>query len=146
MLFTKIGSRPNDPVLYLIPLKILWDLDFWTRAHDHMCALKREKIRGWTQSLPIEIVMKWGLTPHILKECNSESCNSSCGFFFGGGGCLFFFFTGRISKINLFFNWRIIALQNFVGYCQTSTWISHRYTYIPSLLNLPPTSLSIPPL
>ena len=27
----------------------------------------------------------------------------------------------------LFFNWRIIALQNFV-FCQTSTWISHRYT------------------
>ena len=30
-----------------------------------------------------------------------------------------------------FFNWRIIALQNFVGFCQTSTRISHRYTYIP---------------
>ena len=37
----------------------------------------------------------------------------------------------------LFFSWRIIALQNFVVFCQTSTWISHRYTYIPSLLNLP---------
>ena len=43
--------------------------------------------------------------------------------------------------IALFFNWRIIALQNHVGFCQTSTWISHRYIYIPSLLNLPP----IPP-
>ena len=29
--------------------------------------------------------------------------------------------------INLFFNWRIIALQNFVTFWQTSTWISHRY-------------------
>ena len=36
------------------------------------------------------------------------------------------------------FNWRIIALQNFVVFCQTSTWINHRYTYIPSLLKLPP--------
>ena len=35
----------------------------------------------------------------------------------------------------------MIALQNFVVFCQTSTWISHRYTYIPSLLNLPPTPL-----
>ena len=26
-----------------------------------------------------------------------------------------------------------------VGFCHTSTWISHRYTYVPSLLNLPPT-------
>ena len=41
----------------------------------------------------------------------------------------------------IFFNLRIIALQNFVVFCQTSTWISHRHTYIPSLLNLPPTPL-----
>ena len=36
-------------------------------------------------------------------------------------------------------NW--ISLQNFAVFCQTSTWISHRYTYTPSLLNLPPISL-----
>ena len=40
--------------------------------------------------------------------------------------------------INLFFNGRILALLNFAVFCQTSTWISHRYTYVPSLLNLPP--------
>ena len=38
------------------------------------------------------------------------------------------------------FNWRIIALQYVVGFCHISTWISHRYTYIPSLLNLSPSS------
>ena len=27
----------------------------------------------------------------------------------------------------------------FVGFCQTSIWISHRFTYVPSLLNIPPT-------
>ena len=43
------------------------------------------------------------------------------------------------------FNWRITTLQYCVGFCHTS-WISHRYTYDPSLLNLPPTSHSIPPL
>ena len=37
--------------------------------------------------------------------------------------------------LKLFFYWRIIALQNFVVFCQTSTWISHRYTYVLSLLN-----------
>ena len=31
-------------------------------------------------------------------------------------------------------------------FCQTSTWISHRYTYIPSLLDLPPCLLPIPPV
>ena len=46
--------------------------------------------------------------------------------------------------INFFFNWRINALQNFVVFCQTSKGISHRHTYVPSLLNLFPTSLPIP--
>ena len=32
---------------------------------------------------------------------------------------------------NLFiFYWRIIAVQNFSIFCQTSTWTSHRHTYI----------------
>ena len=48
-------------------------------------------------------------------------------------------------KNYLFFNWRINALQNFAVFCHTSTWISHRYTYVLSLLNLPPISLPIPP-
>ena len=61
---------------------------------------------------------------------------------------LFFFFFICVfpnalfkKKKKYFFNWRIIALQNFV-FCQTLTWISHRYTYIPSLLNVP--SISLP--
>ena len=33
----------------------------------------------------------------------------------------------------------MIALQCCVGFCHTSTWISHRYIYALSLLNLPPT-------
>ena len=49
----------------------------------------------------------------------------------------FFFF--------FFFNWRIISLQHCLDFCHTSTCIDHRYTYIPSLLNLPPTSHPIPP-
>ena len=51
---------------------------------------------------------------------------------------LFFFCSLFSPYVILFFYWRIIALQNFVVFCQTSTWISHRYTYIPSLLNLLP--------
>ena len=54
------------------------------------------------------------------------------------------FFLIKIFK-NLIFNWRIIALQYHVGFCHTSTWISHRYTNVPSLLNLLPTSHPIPP-
>ena len=40
----------------------------------------------------------------------------------------------------ILFNCRIIALQCCVDFCHTSTWISQRYTQVPSLLNLLPTS------
>ena len=41
-----------------------------------------------------------------------------------------------------FFNWRIIALQSFVVFCQTSAWVSHRYTYQPESLKQTCTFLS----
>ena len=47
----------------------------------------------------------------------------------------FFFFL-----LLFIFNWRVITLQYCVGFCHTSTWISHRYTCVPFLLNLLPTS------
>ena len=37
-----------------------------------------------------------------------------------------------------FFNWRKLTLQCWVGFCHTTMRISHNYTYIPSLLSLPP--------
>ena len=51
---------------------------------------------------------------------------------------------GRALFLSFLFNWRIVALQNCVGFCQTSTWISHRYIYVPSLLNLPPNTDPFP--
>ena len=58
-----------------------------------------------------------------------------------------FFYVIFCFFLNLFtFNWRLIALQYCTGFCCTLTWIRHRYTYVPSLLNLPPTSHSILPL
>ena len=40
----------------------------------------------------------------------------------------------------------VIALQNFVVFSQTAAGISPRYTHVPSLLNLPPIPLPLPPL
>ena len=45
--------------------------------------------------------------------------------------------SNYITSLKFIFNCRIIALQCCVGFCRTSTWLSHRYTYVPSLLNLP---------
>ena len=39
----------------------------------------------------------------------------------------------------LYFNWRIIALQYYIGFCHTATWISHKYPYVSSPWKLPPT-------
>ena len=52
-------------------------------------------------------------------------------------------FSGAFKKI--FFNWRIIALQNFVVFCHTSARISHRYTHIVSPPDPAPISLPTPP-
>ena len=35
-----------------------------------------------------------------------------------------------------FFNWRMITFQYCVDFCHATWWISHKYTYVPSLLNL----------
>ena len=48
--------------------------------------------------------------------------------------------TESLYKQIFTFKRRIIALQCCVGFCHTATWISHRYTHVPSLLSLPPTS------
>ena len=71
---------------------------------------------------------RWVTTPSWLSRSLRYSLYSST------YSChLFLFFT-----FNLFFNWRIIALQNFVVFCQTSTWISHKYTW-----SVPPPSWSL---
>ena len=40
----------------------------------------------------------------------------------------------------LFFYWDIVVLQCCVSFCYTMKWISCMYTYIPSLLDFPPTT------
>ena len=72
--------------------------------------------------LPIKSVL-------TLENCFSPE--SACGE-------LIFFFKLFI------FNWRIIALQYCVGFSHETIWINHRYMYVTSLLNLPPTSHSNP--
>ena len=48
--------------------------------------------------------------------------------------------------IKFIFYWRIIGLKHCVGFCYTITWISHSYTNVLSLLNLPLTFIPSPTL
>ena len=91
-------------------------------------------ILGWTPVLLWRWLMidQEGKKP--LAQTHKHMIPSSCLLLFP-----FSFFK------NLFiFYWRLIALQNFAIFSQTSTWISHGYTYISSLVNIPPISLPIP--
>ena len=54
------------------------------------------------------------------------------------------FMVGFKKKIFIYFNWRIITLQNCDGFCHTSVWIGHRYTCVPSILKAPPAFLLTP--
>ena len=45
----------------------------------------------------------------------------------------------------LIFYWKVFALQYCVGFYHISTWISHRYTHVPSLLSAPRISHPIHP-
>ena len=49
-----------------------------------------------------------------------------------------FLFMIFFFKFEFIFNGRIIALQCCLGFCHTWTRISHRYPFVPLLLNLPP--------
>ena len=54
--------------------------------------------------------------------------------------------TKILCKFGLFkkISWRLIALQYCVGFFHISTWITHRYACVPSLLNFLSTSLPHP--
>ena len=49
--------------------------------------------------------------------------------------CVIFVFS---SFFKIIFYWSLVALQYRVGFCHTWTWLGHRYTYVPSPLNIPP--------
>ena len=55
--------------------------------------------------------------------------------------------TCRLNSVSYFvLNWRITAFQCCVGFCCTTTWISHMRTYTPCLFSLPSTPSHPTPL
>ena len=85
---------------------------------------------------------------HILPIVNGAAINIGHVYpfelWFSQGICQPYCFAFLFSKCTL--NWRITALQYGVGFCHTSTWISHGFACDPSLWGLPPASHAVPPL
>ena len=81
----------------------------------------------------------------LQPECSSPDVIINCFLPFFLQGLAQMLPITYVIFIHLFsFDWRTVALQYYNGFCHTSTWIGHRYTYVPSLLNSSPTSLPIP--
>jgi len=102
---------------------------------------------GWSQDEEGPICVNTGLDPfpyQIWKATEESQVADSMmksrqlvSLLFG----VCFLLAGKIRALcsfNFFFYWWKIALQFCVGFCHTTMWISHNYTYIPSLLGLPP--------
>ena len=128
---------------------LLFSVVHWTPLSGHLGLVCKEEGRALD---PIPEVPIWGSSfPRAMNTAGL--CILGWGEFLLPADfvilpdCIYFTFLlfQLFKKINLFFNWRVIAFQNFAVFCQTSTWISHGYTYILSLLNLLPISLPMPP-
>ena len=64
--------------------------------------------------------------------------------FLSGSGHIHTWYKPLLKKNEfIYFNWRLITLQYFSGFCQTSIWISQGRTCVPHS-EPPPTSLPIP--
>ena len=81
--------------------------------------------------------MSWFLKSDVQNIGTSASISvlpTDCGWFpLGLTGLIFFFlFLLFIHCLGLFIIYyqRIIALQNFIVFCQTSTWISHQFSSV----------------
>ena len=107
---------------------------------------------------PLSVQWLWMMTtvymPSILHKAVFKRSKWGCWLCCGVNSflCLIFILCGlwlinsvvlvsgvrSIHSLIFIFNQRIIALQYCVGICHTTTWVSHKYIYVPSLLNLLP--------
>ena len=76
---------------------------------------------------------------HTHMHTHTLTCNHTMSLH----GCLQFQSNTRGFPFPIYlkfiFNWRIVALQSCVGFCHKLMWISHKYTYVPFIFNLPST-------
>ena len=111
----------------------LWDLSSPTRDWTWAPTVKAQSPNHWTARDYVSgVFMSFHKVEHLFIYLRAIFVFLFVKFL---SYSLSILFLQRLKKI--FFNWKIIVLQNCVGFCQTSTWISHRYTFGASLLTFP---------
>ena len=111
-IFASIRVFSNESVLHIRWAKY-WSFSFSispSNEYSEMISLRMD----WLDLLAVQGTLK-SLFQHHSSKTSILQCSA------------FFLFK---KFFNWFFNWRIIALQNFIVFYQTSTWISRKYTYI----------------
>ena len=96
------GFFTNWATREALPLRFISLLIFWYISFRTYCLFLK-----WDHTIHNCIFSQW-----YMSQTFSHNIDTSWHVFF-----------------SFLIYWRIIALQNFVVFCQTSTWISHRYTY-----------------
>ena len=136
------GLLSAPPAHYNVPA---WGLRTWTFLS--LSCFSTRLSHGWLLSILQFSSLKKLLPPHSNNASGSQLFYHVLGFIFFiihnlKKMCFHLFVLSSISfnlkkifLMYLFFNWRIITLQNCVCFCQTSTRISQRYTYVPFLLH-----------
>lgn len=131
----------------------------WTYCSFSICAHKPWPIcAGWVSFKPVtkkQEPVSWSIQLGWINTANwipltqgpAEVSNSHC--------CHWTALTGILAQsqtnswllqnnmiaflhfLKFIVNWKIIAVQCCTGFCYTITWISHKYMYVPSPLELP---------
>ena len=100
-------------VYHLPPREVFWSL---TRNSSLLC--QSQSLKKVKHSSVCWILLR---CKHRLAKCKLIHSQEVC--------------IEQLFIYSFIFYWRIITLQKFAVFCQTLTWISHKYTYFPFPLN-----------
>ena len=110
--------------------------------HMECSTLKTSSFRIWNSSVGISsppLALFIVMLPKTYLTSHSKMSNSRWVITPSWLSLSFFYFLFLLFQF-FFFNWRIVAVENFVVFCHASMRISCRFTLVPSL----PTSLPSP--